>query len=256
MRKLFIAGNWKMNLDLAGAKALAAAVKEIASTNPLVTIGVGPTFVQLQTVAAELAGTDVKVAGQNIHFQGNGAFTGETSAEMLLDAGAGHVILGHSERRHIFGENDQVINKKITRALEEGLDVIFCIGELLDEREAGTTNEVCERQLREGLKSIGAELMGRITVAYEPVWAIGTGKTASPEQAQEVHAFCRGILADMYGDDVAQATIIQYGGSVKPENTRRLMSCPDIDGALVGGAALKCESFAGIINEASAVSNR
>jgi triosephosphate isomerase len=253
MRTLFVAGNWKMNLDLASAKSLAEAVKESAAANASVKVGVGPTFVHLPAAIDILKGTDVAVAAQNMYFEPNGAFTGETSGEMLVDIGASHVILGHSERRHVMGESDELICRKIHRALAVGLKVIFCIGEQLEEREKNLTEAVLERQVAEGLKGVEAGKMSEITLAYEPVWAIGTGKTATPDIAQQAHAFVRGLLEKAYNKDVAEATIVQYGGSVKPANARELMSCPDIDGALVGGASLKADSFGEIISEAAAV---
>ena len=189
------------------------------------------------------------IAAQNCHEKADGAFTGEISSSMVKDIGCDTVILGHSERRHVFGETDERINAKVIASLAAGLNVILCIGETLEEREAGRTNEVCERHTRKGLQGVSQADMARVVIAYEPVWAIGTGKTASPEQAQEVHAFVRPLVAKLYNKQVAEELRIQYGGSVKADNTFELMSKPDIDGALVGGAALKADSFISIITE-------
>ena len=247
MRKTFIAGNWKMNLNAAEAKALACGLKEKVA-NCCVEVAVCPAYVYIPQVAAVLADSCIGLGAQDVYFEGNGAFTGEVSVEMLKDVGCRYAIVGHSERRHVLGEDDDLTNKKLRAALAGGLEVILCIGELLEEREAGQTEAVIERHLRQGLAGASADEMARVTVAYEPVWAIGTGKTASKEQAQEAHAFARGILAEMFGPAVAEATRIQYGGSVKPGNAAELLSQPDVDGALVGGAALKVEDFMGIIS--------
>lgn len=249
MRKKFIAGNWKMNLDGAGAKALASGLKErLGSMKPgAADIAVCPPFVYVAAVAEVLAGSAIQVGAQNLYFEANGAFTGEISGSMLKDIGCRYVILGHSERRHILGETDAVINRKLKTALACGLEPIFCIGELLQERETSQTEAVLERQIRQGLAGITAEQMAHITIAYEPVWAIGTGKTATPQQAQEAHAFTRKILAELYGRSAAETIRIQYGGSVKPDNAAELLRQPDVDGALVGGASLKVNDFVGII---------
>lgn len=248
MRTPYVAGNWKMNLDAAGAVELAKAVATGANTDRL-DVGLGPTFVHLAAVADAVKDSAVHVAAQNCSWETQGAFTGDIAPQMVLEAGADTVILGHSERRHVFGETDEMINKKVHAALAAGLKVILCLGERLEEREAGQTEAVCERHVTEGLKGVTAEQMADVVLAYEPVWAIGTGKTASPEQAQEVHAFVRPLVARLYDPAVADAVRIQYGGSVKPENTFELMSQNDIDGALVGGAALKADSFLTIIRE-------
>jgi triosephosphate isomerase len=249
MRKKFIAGNWKMNLDLSGAIALATGLEErlshlVANT---VDLAVCPPFVYVPAVVKQLAGSNIHVGAQNMYFESNGAFTGEISSEMVKDIGCRYVILGHSERRHILGETDEIINKKLKAALAGGLLPIFCIGELLEERESSQTEAVLERQLHQGLAGISPEDMARITVAYEPVWAIGTGKTATPQQAQDAHFFTRKIIADLFGNDLAQKIQIQYGGSVKPGNAAELLKQPDVDGALVGGASLKVDDFVGII---------
>jgi len=250
MRKKFIAGNWKMNLDRAGAAALAAGLKEkLAGGSALNTVDVAlcPPFVYLCDVQSILAGTKIGLGAQDVYFEANGAFTGEISTAMLKDVGCRYVILGQSERRHVIGENDDLINRKLRAALTAGLDPILCIGELLLERENNKTNAVLEKQLRAGLANLSAGDMKKVTIAYEPVWAIGTGKTASPAQAQEAHAFSRKILHDLFGEPTAQATRIQYGGSVKASNAAELMCQADVDGVLVGGASLKVDEFLGII---------
>jgi len=246
MRKPYVAGNWKMNLDRAGAVKLAQDVARQANGTG-VEVGVAPPFVYVSEVSKALAGTGIHVAAQNCYFETSGAFTGEVSPAMVLDAGGDSVIIGHSERRHILGETDEQVNKKVRAALAAGLNVILCIGETLGEREANKTESVCERHTREGLKGVAAEQMAKVVIAYEPVWAIGTGKTATPAQAQEVHAFVRALVAKLYNKQVAEALRIQYGGSVKADNALELMSQADIDGALVGGASLKVEPFLAII---------
>jgi len=248
MRKPYVAGNWKMNLDRTEAAALASGIVRGINYDDI-DVGVAPPSVYLSAVIDAVEGTGLHVAAQNCHFAPNGAFTGEISPEMLLAVGCDTVIIGHSERRHIFGETDELINKKVKAALNAGLKVILCIGETLDQREAGQTNDVCRRHVRQGLKDVRPEQMAELVIAYEPVWAIGTGRTATPEQAQEVHAFVRPLVASAFSTDIASALRIQYGGSVKPENALELMSQPDIDGALVGGASLKVQSFLDIIEE-------
>jgi len=230
VRRNFVAGNWKMNTSLAEAVALARAVAD-GSAGTAVDLAVAPPYVYLAAVADAVKGSGVAVSAQNMYFEAKGAFTGEVSAQMLLDVGCSYVILGHSERRHVMGESDELINRKVKAALAAGLNPILCIGELLEEREAGRTSAVCERHVT--------------------VWAIGTGRTATPEQAQEVHAEVRALIGKLYGPDVAGALRIQYGGSVKPENAAALMSQPDVDGALVGGASLKADSFLAIAKAAS-----
>jgi triosephosphate isomerase (TIM) len=248
MRKPYVAGNWKMNLNRNDAVALAAHVADKHSYSDM-DVGVAPPAIYIEAVLGAVKGSKVHVAAQNCHEQKDGAFTGEISSGMVRDIGCDTVIIGHSERRHVFGETDERINAKVLTALAGGLNVILCIGETLDEREAGRTNEVCERHTRMGLRGVSAADMARVVIAYEPVWAIGTGKTASPQQAQDVHAFVRPLVAGMYDKQVAEALRIQYGGSVKADNTFELMSQPDIDGALVGGAALKADSFSAIVTE-------
>jgi len=248
MRKTVIAGNWKMNKNLAEAKELVNGIKSALEGKTLnADVIVCPPYVNIATVVELAAGSVVKVGAQNMYFEESGAYTGEISADMLKSVGAEYVILGHSERRTIFGESDETINKKMKKALEAGLKPIFCIGETLEERESGTMKSVIAKQVKGGLAGIPERDLAEIIVAYEPVWAIGTGKTASPDQAQEVHAYIRGMLKDMYSEAAAEAMTIQYGGSVKPDNAKELMGMKDIDGALVGGACLKADSFAGII---------
>ncbi|GJQ63435.1 MAG: triosephosphate isomerase [Melioribacteraceae bacterium] len=248
MRKTVIAGNWKMNKNLSEAAELVNGLKaELAGKTLNVGVIVCPPYVNIESVAKLAEGTEIKVGAQNMYFEESGAYTGEISADMLKSVGAEYVILGHSERRTIFGENDEVINKKMKKALEAGLKPIFCIGETLEEREGGTMKEVIAKQVKGGLSGISEQELSEIIVAYEPVWAIGTGVTASPDQAQEVHAYIRGMLKEMYSEVAADNMTIQYGGSVKPGNAKELLGMPDIDGALVGGACLKADSFAGII---------
>jgi triosephosphate isomerase len=251
MRKTVIAGNWKMNNDLKESEKLIVELKNLLQNEkPNCDIIVCPPFTSLSEASKLLKGSQIKLGAQNMYFEENGAFTGEISASMLKSIGCEYVILGHSERRHIFGESDVVINKKIKKALSAGLKPIFCIGELLEERENGTTNDVVKRQVLKGLDGISAEDMKNVIVAYEPVWAIGTGKTASPAQAQEVHEFIRDLIEIDYSLEVANDLVIQYGGSVKPDNAKELLSQKDINGALVGGACLKADSFLGIIKGA------
>lgn len=251
MRKQVIAGNWKMFNDIQASVDLSAALKNgLANAAVKCEVIVCPPFTSLDTVRTVIKDSVVKLGAQNMYFEENGAYTGEVAAPMLKSVGCEYVILGHSERRTIFGETDQVINKKIKKALSSGLKPIFCIGETLQERETNVTFDVIRRQVVEGLKEVSAEEMATVILAYEPVWAIGTGKTASPAQAQEVHAFIRGLLTELYGNVVADTVVIQYGGSVKPDNAVELLGQPDIDGALVGGACLKAESFIAIINAA------
>ncbi|MHC4772708.1 MAG: triose-phosphate isomerase [Planctomycetota bacterium] len=224
MRKPFIAGNWKMNTDSASAVALAAGLaKELGSVDT-VDMAVCPPFVYLQSVAAALSASNIALGSQNVYFEEKGAFTGEISCQMLKDSCCTYAIIGHSERRHVMGETDELINKKVSAAIVSGLLPILCVGELLEERQGGTTNEVVAAQVKNGLAGIDTESVQAVTIAYEPVWAIGTGLTATPEQAQEVHAMIRGLLAEMYGDEIAQTLRIQYGGSAKPGNTAELMA--------------------------------
>jgi triosephosphate isomerase (TIM) len=247
MRRPFIAGNWKMNLNRAAAVALAEAVAKRAEGVEGVDLAVCPPFCYLEAVGRAIAGSKVALGAQNMYHQADGAFTGEISAAMLCDLGCRYVILGHSERRHVLGESDAEINKKVLVALAAALTPIVCVGELLAEREAGRTSEVIRRQFDGSLAGLSPQQMGRIVIAYEPVWAIGTGKVATPQQAEGVHLDLRKIIANRYNEEIAQSVPIQYGGSVKPENAAELLRQPDIDGALVGGASLKADQFIGIV---------
>jgi len=247
MRKTFVAGNWKMNTDSQSAVTLAKAVAGGSAGLAGKTVAVCPPFVYLSAVAVAIKGTSVALGSQDVYFEANGAFTGEISTAMLKDVGCTYVICGHSERRHVIRETDELINRKVKAALAGGLRPIFCVGELLAERDTGRTEVVVDRQMKAGLAGVSAAQMASVTIAYEPVWAIGTGRTATPQQAQEVHAFIRNRLAGMYDKQVADQTCIQYGGSVKPSNAGDLMGQPDVDGLLVGGASLKAEDFLGIL---------
>ena len=248
MRKPYLAGNWKMNLERSSALALASAVKEHLGDRTDVDCGIAPPYVYLPEIAALLADSPVKVGAQDVCDQAQGAFTGEVSARMLADVGCDFVLVGHSERRHVYGEGDELAGSKVARALEAGLEVILCVGETIEERRAGRTEEVIRRHLTAGLAEVERADMARVTIAYEPVWAIGTGLNATPEQAGEVHQYLRGLLGGLYDETVAAATRIQYGGSVKPDNVRELMAVPDVDGALVGGASLKPDLFLPILD--------
>lgn len=248
MRTPVIAGNWKLYKKTAEALDLVHSLAPLVRETKGVEIVVAPVFTVLATVRKTLEGTGIRLSAQNCFWEEEGAYTGEISPTMLADAGCSHVIIGHSERRQYFGETDETVNKKIKAAVGAGLTVLFCIGETLDEREGGRTFPVLKRQVEKGLAGFPAGQMNAVIVAYEPVWAIGTGKTATEAQAQEVHAFIRKLLADLYDTACAGRTRILYGGSVKPENIKGLMAQPDIDGALVGGASLKADSFAAIAN--------
>lgn len=253
-RPIFIAGNWKMNPgSAAAAEALAKAVKEGVGSAVDVRVAVCPPFPFLHQIDAVLSGSPIGLGGQNLSPKAEGAYTGETSAAMLLDAGCTHVILGHSERRHGMGETDAQVNAKLKMALTTPLTPIVCIGETREEREANQTEAVVAAQLEGSLAGLSEEEVGRVVLAYEPVWAIGTGLTATPQQAQDAHAFIRGWLKSHFGEATAARLVVQYGGSVKPDNARELLACPDIDGALVGGASLKAEDFLGIIRAGQAV---
>ena len=249
-RKIFIAGKWKMNKTAAETAELASALKaSLAQFAGKCEIAVCPTFTSLATAVEILKGSNVKVGAQNIHWADNGAYTGEISGAMLKEIGVEYVIIGHSERRQYFGETDETVNQRIKAALKYGLKPIVCIGETLAEREGGVTNTVLEKQIRGAFADISAADMDAVTIAYEPVWAIGTGKTATPDVAQETHAFIRSVLTALYGDK-AQDIVVQYGGSMKAENSGALVSKQDIDGGLIGGAALKADSFTALIQNA------
>jgi len=245
-RRKIVAGNWKMNLDRAQAADLARAVAGRQAEAKGVELVLCPPAPYLGTVGAEVGGSTVAVGGQNMHDKASGAFTGEVAPPMLLDFGCRYVILGHSERRTLFGETDAIVNAKTKAALAAGLTPIVCVGETLEEREAGRTSQVVTTQVHGSLAGLSAADLARAVIAYEPVWAIGTGKVATPTQAQEVHALIRGLLAGLSSPAVAATIRIQYGGSVKPDNAADLAVQPDIDGALVGGASLKADDFLGI----------
>lgn len=249
MRKPVIAGNWKMYKLLGEAVGTAIALRPLVANANHCEVIIAPVFLHLKTVADRLEGSNIRVAAQNCSYETKqSANTGEVSAEMLKDVGATHIIIGHSERRQFYGETDESVNKKTKAALASGLIAIVCVGETLAERELEKLFKVIERQLGAGLDGLTSSDMERIIIAYEPVWAIGTGKTASPEQAQEMHGFIRGRLAESHGKETAENVRILYGGSVKPENIAVLMENADIDGALVGGASLDADSFAQIVN--------
>lgn len=249
MRKPIIAGNWKMFKTIAESSATAAELKPLVAHTNYCEIAVAPVFTSLRFVADRLEGSNIQVASQDIAAERKqGAYTGEVSGEMLRDAGCSLSIVGHSERRQYYGETDETVNRKVRAALEAGLRPIICVGETLAERDAGCEQEVAERQINAALGELTAGDLDRIIVAYEPVWAIGTGRTATPQQAQSMHAFLRGVIAETFGEGAAQGMRILYGGSVKPENIGELMREGDIDGALVGGASLDAGSFARIVN--------
>jgi triosephosphate isomerase len=243
----FIAGNWKMNKTVGEALDLVRELKTAISGVKEVEVAVAPPFTALDAVRKEIEGSSIRLAAQNLYWEEKGAFTGEISPPMLKEVGCQYVIIGHSERRQLFGELDETVNRRIHAALAQGLKVIFCIGETLKERDEGKTFSVIERQIEGGLKGLGGKEMRNMVIAYEPVWAIGTGKTATPEQAEEVHRFIREEVEKLYSRQVSEEIRIQYGGSVTPENIKGLMSQPDIDGVLVGGASLKAESFSKIV---------
>ncbi len=248
MRKPILAGNWKMNLLAAEAKALAVGiVKNLEADPPDVDVVLCPSASGLMTVITACQGSMVKVGAQNLHWEKSGAYTGEISASMVKDMGCEYVIVGHSERRQYFGESNEIVNRKLKSALAEDLNPIVCVGENLQERESGMTENIVREHVIKAFAGLSRSEAINVVIAYEPVWAIGTGKTASPKQAQEVPAFIREIMTELYDPDLGQAIRIQYGGSVKPANIALLISQPDIDGALVGGAALNVDSFCRII---------
>ena len=247
MREKIVAGNWKMNCDVNQTYALLDDLKEAALAED-VTVMVAPPYTSLQSANQALVDSNIEVAAQNMHQAGNGAFTGEVSAAMLAGVGVSTVILGHSERRSLFWETNELLAAKVNAALENEMTVIFCFGEELEDRKSGNHFNIVKEQLEEGLFHIAEVNWSDIILAYEPVWAIGTGETASPEQAQEMHAFIRKIVADAYSETVAEKVSILYGGSVKPANASEIFGKPDVDGGLIGGAALDAKSFAAIVN--------
>ncbi len=252
MKRPLIAGNWKMNLNRTQAITLAASVAQEAVHWPTVHVALCPPAVYLDVVGQVLRNSPVALGGQNAHWETAGAYTGELSPSMLVDVGCVFVILGHSERRQYFGETDEVVNRKVKAALEAGLRPIVCLGETLQQREADQTQQVIRTQFEGSLADLSLDEIRQVVLAYEPVWAIGTGKVATPQQAEEVHALLRQLLQQRYNEATARAVIIQYGGSVKPENAAELLSQPNVDGALVGGASLKAQDFMRIVAAAHA----
>lgn len=251
LRKAVIAGNWKMNKTRPEAKELLEAIKPlVANAEGKVEVIACVPYTNLETAVAATAGSNVKVGAENVHFEKSGAFTGEISADMLVEVGVEYVVLGHSERRQYFGETDETVNKRTKAALAAGLKPIVCVGELLWEREANITEEVIARQIKLDLAGVSADDIKKTIIAYEPVWAIGTGKTATADQAQEVCSFIRATLAKLYGAAVADAVTIQYGGSMNAGNAAELLSKPDVDGGLIGGASLKANDFNTIVQAA------
>ena len=247
MRKPIIAGNWKLFKNSKEALELVTVLKRELCDVSQVDIVVCPVFLVIRDVYDVLMESNIGVGAQDLYWEDSGAFTGEVSAPLIKDAGAQYVIIGHSERRQFFGETNQTVNKKIKAALKHGLTPIVCVGEVLQEREEGKTFDVLNKQCTESLAGLTLDEMRKIIIAYEPVWAIGTGKTATPAQAQEAHQYIRGLLAKLFNKEVADVVRIQYGGSVKPDNIKELMAQPDLDGALVGGASLKSDSFVAIV---------
>ncbi|MGB5437835.1 MAG: triose-phosphate isomerase [Maribacter sp.] len=246
MRDKIVAGNWKMNKNMEETEALLAAVSgKLPDTDAIVMVS--PTFVNLASAVNQLQDSTIEVIAQNMHFAENGAFTGEISADMLLNIGINTVILGHSERRAYFGETDEILKKKVKTALAKKMTVMFCFGEELNDRKSGNHFKVVESQLKNALFGLDASAWKSIILAYEPVWAIGTGETASPEQAQEMHAFIRKTIATAFNQSIADGVSILYGGSVKPDNAKEIFSKPDVDGGLIGGAALVSDDFIAII---------
>ncbi|MGC8775127.1 MAG: triose-phosphate isomerase [Chlorobaculum sp.] len=249
MRRKIVVGNWKMNNTIAESVDLATAIAEkVGADGVQCEVGIAPTFPALHEVGKVIEWSGIKLTAQNCHYENDGAFTGEVSTRMLVAAGCSYVILGHSERRQYFGETSQIVNRKLQKALAEGLSVIMCVGETLDERERSVTGEVITAQVLEGLADVTD--ITNLVIAYEPVWAIGTGKTATKEQAQEVHALIRAKVTELYGQKAADHLRIQYGGSVKPSNAAELFAMPDIDGGLIGGASLNADDFMAIVEAA------
>ena len=249
MRKKIVAGNWKMNTNLQDGVALAKEINEaLKAAQPKCDVIIAVPFTHLASINAVIDPAKLGLGAENCANHKSGAYTGEVSAPMVASTGATYVILGHSERRQYYGETSEILKEKVALALENNLTPIFCIGEVLEERENGTYNEVVKKQIEEALFNLSAEDFGKIILAYEPVWAIGTGKTATDDQAEDMHAFIRGVIADRYGKEVAENTSILYGGSCKPSNAPQLFAKPDVDGGLIGGASLECGSFMGIVN--------
>ena len=249
---MLIAGNWKMNTDLAAASQLAQDVVVAVGDPGAVQVAVCPPFISLDAVFGALRGSAVRLGAQNMHAADAGAYTGEVAAPMLRSVGCDYVILGHSERRQYFGETDAGVHAKVKQALSNGLIPIVCVGEVLNERKAGRECDVVQTQITGALDGVSVDDPARLVIAYEPVWAIGTGETATPDQAQDMHAFIRGLLGSPFGEPFARAVPILYGGSMKPANAAELLSQTDVDGGLIGGAALKADSFAAIVQAAQA----
>lgn len=247
MRKPIIAGNWKMHKTISEGVAFIEAVKNEIVNTDIEALVCAP-YTLLPSLVEAAKGTNVKIGAQNMHFEDKGAFTGEVSADMLLDLGVSHVIIGHSERRQYFGETDETVNKKALKALAKGLTPIVCCGETLEQREAGETKALCKKQIEKAFEGISASDAPKVVVAYEPIWAIGTGKTASSQDANDVIAYIREVLEAVYSDEVSEEIRIQYGGSVKPSNIEEIMNEADIDGALVGGASLEPSDFVQLVN--------
>ncbi len=247
MRRPIIAGNWKLNKTIDQAVDFVVELQSLVDATGDVEVVVAPAFTALSAVANALNNSSIGVSAQDLYWENSGAFTGEVSAEMIVDSGCSYVIVGHSERRQFFGETNQSVNQKVKAALESGLVPIVCVGEMLEDRESEKTKKVVTNQLVDGIDGLSKTDILRIIIAYEPVWAIGTGKTASPDQAQEVHSLIRSVIATSYSDQIAESVRIQYGGSVNPSNAAELLSKPDVDGALVGGASLDADSFAEIV---------
>lgn len=250
MRRPIIAGNWKMNNTINEAVELVNGLKRDLGGIDSLDIVVAPPFTALSDINELIMDSNIKLGAQNVYWEEKGAFTGEVSVAMLKDAGCSYVIAGHSERRGYFSETDEMVNRKLKAALKGGLKTIVCVGEVLRQREAGKTFDIIKAQVRGSLQDLSSDEMADVIIAYEPVWAIGTGKTATPEQAQEVHSYIRGLLKEIFEEELAAKTRIQYGGSVKPDNIKELMLKEDVDGALVGGASLKIDSFSAIVKGA------
>lgn len=250
LRQAIIAGNWKMNKTRPEAKALIEELKPMVKDAACGVVICVP-YTNLETALELTKGTNIKVGAENCHWAKSGAFTGEISADMLAEMGVEYVIIGHSERRQYFGETDQTVNQRVRAALDAGLKVILCVGELLEQRETGITEEIVGMQTKAALLGVSAEELGRIVIAYEPVWAIGTGKTATAEQANEVNHYIRTVVAKLYGQAAADGMTIQYGGSMNAKNADELLAQPDVDGGLIGGASLKAPDFTAIVNAAS-----
>jgi len=247
MRRMIVAGNWKMNMNQKEAERLSKEIAERVGTVAGTDVVLCPPFTSLHAVREAVDGSSIALGAQNMHWEEKGAFTGEISSNMLLTAGCNYVILGHSERRSYFGETDEIIARKVVAAIKSGLIPIVCVGETREQREEGVTEQVVERQIRGAFEGLSPGDFEGTVIAYEPVWAIGTGLTATAQQAQDVHSYIRGVIAEMMGRDAAERTRIQYGGSVKPSNAGELFGRPDIDGGLIGGASLDADSFAEIV---------